>query len=348
MPSSESQLPAPSERRRPTGQTARRPVNLATLGVFALAALGAVHLKYPRPSLASPPFASFLGEGHASGRPSATAFGTSGEVKVRFALPGEGVEYPLEVEGDPATLRYGWIRVGDTALVSEPRPLGGPEVEAPERPGFYHLALVIGPDRQVLDQLSVAVMVPFRDKIGAVLNGYRMGTYLAERFGGSRPAPDGFVEVTASDLKLHVTKHLRVADFVTHDGQENWPKYAAVSPRLLDKIELVVAEIARWHDRDSMTVRIDVKSGFRSPDHNRRIAHAARDSRHQYGDAADIAIDADADGRLTMADARLVALAVEVVERKYPELAGGLGIYSGTRTPYVHIDARGSRVRWRG
>jgi uncharacterized protein YcbK (DUF882 family) len=95
-------------------------------------------------------------------------------------------------------------------------------------------------------------------------------------------------------------------------------------------------------------VNIDVKSGFRSPDHNRRVARAASDSRHQYGDAADIAIDADGDGRLTIADTRLVALAVEIVERRHPELAGGLGIYTSTRTPYVHIDARGSRVRWRG
>jgi uncharacterized protein YcbK (DUF882 family) len=327
---------------------ARKPVNLATLGFFALAALGAVHLKYPMPSLASPPFAAFLGEALFRARPSATAFGASGHVKVRLALPGEAVEYPLEVEGDPETLRYAWVRVGDTTLMHEPRALVGPDVEAPHEAGFYHLALVSGPDRHVLDELSVAVMVPFREKVGAVLNGYRIGTYLAERFGGDRITPEGFLEVNAADLKLHVTKHLRVEDFVVHDSQETWPKYAAVSPRLLDKIELVVAEIARWHGRDSMAVHIDVKSGFRSPEHNRRVRRAASDSRHQYGDAADIAIDADGDGRLTIADARMVALAVEIVERQHPELAGGLGIYTGTRTPYVHIDARGSRVRWRG
>jgi uncharacterized protein YcbK (DUF882 family) len=348
MSSPQPVLPERIDRRRSIpGQSARQPVNLATVAIFALAALGAVHLKYPRPELNAAPFAAFLGDGVANGRPSKTAFGESGKVKVRFALPGETVEYPLDVEGDPTDLTYSWVRVGELDLVSEPRPVAGAEFEAPAAAGFYHLALVNGLSHQVLDQLSVAVLVPFREKVGATLNGYRIGTYVAERV-GTRTAPEGFLEITASDLNLHVTKHLKVSDFVTHDGQRTWPKYAAVSPRLLDKIELVIAEIARWHGRDSMTVMLDVKSGFRSPDHNRRVARAASDSRHQYGDAADIAIDADGDGRITAADARMVGLAVEIVERRHPELAGGLGLYTSTRTPYVHIDARGRAVRWRG
>ena len=342
------QPPRHGERRHNApGHLARKPVNLATLGLFALAAIGAVHLKYPQQSLAKAPFAPFLGGMAPTVRASATAFGASGEVKVRFAMPGESLEYPLEVEGDPTHLSYSWVRAGDTALVSEPRPLVGPDLDVPDRAGFYRLALVTGASQQVLEELSVAVLVPFHAKVGPILNGYRIGTYGADRF-GERKNPEGFLEITARDLELQVTRHLRVADFVTHDRQQTWPKYAAVSPRLLDKIELVVAEIARWQGRESVSVMVDVKSGFRSPDHNRRVARAASDSRHQYGDAADIAIDADGDGRLTRTDTRLVGLAVEIVEGRHPELVGGLGIYLRTRTPYVHIDARGKRVRWRG
>ncbi|HUF66794.1 MAG TPA: D-Ala-D-Ala carboxypeptidase family metallohydrolase [Gemmatimonadaceae bacterium] len=342
------QPPRSGERRHNvTGHPARNPVNLATLSFFALAAIGAVHLRYPQQSLAKAPFAPFLGGMAPTVRTSATAFGASGEVRVRFAMPGESLEYPLEVEGDPTHLSYSWVRAGDTVLVSEPRPLVGPDLDVPDRAGFYRLALVTGASQQVLEELSVAVLVPFHAKVGPVLNGYRIGTYVAERF-GERKNPEGFLEITASDLDLQVTRHLRVADFVTHDRQQTWPKYAAVSPRLLDKIELVVAEIARWQGRESVSVMVDVKSGFRSPDHNRRVARAASDSRHQYGDAADIAIDADGDGRLTRTDTRLVGLAVEIVEARHPELVGGLGIYLHTRTPYVHIDARGKRVRWRG
>jgi uncharacterized protein YcbK (DUF882 family) len=98
-------------------------------------------------------------------------------------------------------------------------------------------------------------------------------------------------------------------------------------------------------------VRLNVVSGFRSPSHNGGLSGAAQDSRHMYGDAADIGIDANNDGRLTEIDARLVAAAAEVVERKYPDLVGGIGLYinaDGGGWPYVHIDVRGRRARWRG
>jgi hypothetical protein len=80
------------------------------------------------------------------------------------------------------------------------------------------------------------------------------------------------------------------------------------------------------------------------------VWRAAGDSRHQYGDAADVAIDADGDGRVTVRDESLVARAVDQVEDEHPELVGGLGLYTSGqyRTPYVHIDARGTRSRWKG
>jgi hypothetical protein len=64
----------------------------------------------------------------------------------------------------------------------------------------------------------------------------------------------------------------------------------------------------------------------------------------------DLSIDADGDGRINSRDLRLITAAVDTVEKYYPDLAGGLGVYSGInfRVPYVHIDARGTRVRWRG
>jgi hypothetical protein len=42
--------------------------------------------------------------------------------------------------------------------------------------------------------------------------------------------------------------------------------------------------------------------------------------------------------------------AVEAVEARHPDLMGGLGLYTIRRysTPYVHIDARGTRARWHG
>ena len=74
---------------------------------------------------------------------------------------------------------------------------------------------------------------------------------------------------------------------------------------------------------------------------------AARDSRHQLGDAIDLAVDANRDGRVNSKDTKLVTMAVDIVERSHPDLVGGMGIYVRNQ-PFVHIDARGIKVRWRG
>ena len=323
-----------------------------TIAAFASAALAVIELHQPAQSLLKKPFET-LAVAQMDVAPSADAFGTSGDVKLRVVLPGERVEYPLEVEGDPSKLAYSWVRTGGDSLASAPLPLGGAELIAPSEPGMYHLALLRDGERRVVDEMTVAVLVPFAEKLGATLNGYKIGTYLAERLGGHHDAPEGFIEVGPNDVDLQVTTHLRVSDFLTHDGQSSWPRYVALEPKLLDKLELVISQVLRMQGRDSTneeSVALDVHSGFRTPSHNVGVRRSARDSRHQYGDAADVAIDANFDGRYTAADSRLVAVAVEMVEQDHPELRGGMGVYTSRRysTPYVHIDARGKRARWRG
>jgi hypothetical protein len=272
-------------------------------------------------------------------------------VKLAFALPGQQISYPLDVHGDPTELQYAWVRNGDTTLSTVPRVLTSDKVYAPAKAGFYRLALLkSGPHREI-EGLTLAVLVPFEEKEGAMLRGYRIGTYIAERVAGRQAPPTGFLEITPADVNLPITKHLRVGDFLNHDQVGVWPSYAAVNPKLLDKLELVIQEIARWHgDKAVADIELDVHSGFRAPEHNQKIRRAARDSQHQYGDAADVAIDANGDGKITAIDSRMVGLAVEIVELKHPDLVGGLGIYTSghSSTNYVHIDVRGRRARWRG
>ena len=326
------------------------------LTVFAAVTAAGAVLQFsspPQPLLQKAPFAALRAREAVPASASADAFGKSGGVNLRVALPSEAVEFPLEVDGDPATVTYSWVRAGSDSLAQPPRPIGA-KLVAPATPGMYHLALVRAGERRIVDEVTVAVMVPFAEKIGATLNGYRIGTYLAERIRGrDAGAPEGFIEVGPGDVELPITRHLRVADFLTHDGQDTWPRYVALDPKLLDKLELVIAEVKRLQgvsDTSRRVLALDVHSGFRTPSHNRGVPRAARDSRHQYGDAADVVIDADFDGRFTAADSRLVALAVEMVEQDHPELKGGMGLYTSRRyrTPYVHIDARGRRARWRG
>jgi uncharacterized protein YcbK (DUF882 family) len=178
-----------------------------------------------------------------------------------------------------------------------------------------------------------------------MVNGYRIGGYPFERLGGERP--QGFIEVTPATQHLRLTPHIALRDFLTHDGQRQWPRYVAVNPLLLDKLELVFGEIARLRGwRDATALRVTVNSGFRTPAYNGGVEGAAFNSRHQYGDAADVVVDADGDGRFTGFDSRLVALAAEMVERRHPELTGGLGLYLNRAQPFVHVDTRGRRARW--
>jgi hypothetical protein len=336
---------------------ARRPRSWLT----AIAAVGAVAavLTYYRPSdsdVASPAElvgvrqrASASAEVEAEVEPMATAragYGRSGDVLVRVALPGQLIEAPVALPVGSGHLRYQWVRAADRSEADVPRFLSsGSGVLAPPQPGIYQLAVGEGETRRVLDELSLAVLVPFSQKFGGTVNGYRLGSWPFERLGGERPL--GFVEVTARTAALPVSRHLRLGDFVTHDGQSQWPRYVVVSPRLLDKIELVVDEIAKLRGiADPMRIRVRVNSGFRTPLHNSGVEGSALNSRHQYGDAADVAIDADGDGRLTAFDSRVVGLAVEMIEKRHPELVGGLGVYVNTRSPYVHVDARGRRARW--
>ena len=102
-----------------------------------------------------------------------------------------------------------------------------------------------------------------------------------------------------------------------------------------------------------------ILSGFRAPYYNERGVGEgmARASRHQYGDAADLIIDSNrdgrmddlsGDGRIDLRDAEVISRAVAEVEKEHPQLAGGLGRYNamGPRGPFAHIDVRGTSARW--
>ncbi len=278
------------------------------------------------------------------------ARGLSGEVQMQFVRAGERLHFPLQVRGSSVGFTYQWVRVGSDEPGDVARPIDSDTLLAPLEAGFYELVVTRSGMQQRLVSPRLAVLVPFELKLGSTLNGYQIGRYPAEWSRDQAERPDGFAEVYEAQLDLPLTRHLKVRDFITHDAQTMWPRYVAIDPRVLDKIELVMVELARRRGEKSIDFKIEVHSGFRTPLHNSVVEGSARDSRHLYGDAADVVIDADGDGRMTIFDAYRVESAVEWVERTHPELAGGLGVYSSSRfsKPYCHIDARGERKRWRG
>jgi hypothetical protein len=207
---------------------------------------------------------------------------------------------------------------------------------------------------------SFITMLPFTEKVNGRLGGYRMGFWPAERWGvrGDRYTnPSGFIRVTRDNQDMLVSEHFRLRDFLTHDQQNVWPKYLVLREDLVDKLELVIADLEA---HGTPVRRMVVMSGFRTPQYNDRGVGAggrAKDSRHQYGDAADVFVDNDGDGRMDdlnrdgrvdTRDAQVLIDAAERVERAHPDLLGGAGRYRANQAhgPFAHIDVRGYRARW--
>ncbi len=253
--------------------------------------------------------------------------GRSRKLRARFLSPTRAAGIPLlrELFGDSAVSRAGVYAANDTG-------------------GSFHFI----------------TMRPFTDKVQGRIGSYRIGFFPSEKRAVRTAAyrnPDGFLEVTALNQDTPISEHFRLRDFLTHDQATVWPKYLVLREPLVDKLELVLSELR------SMGVpanRLRVMSGFRTPQYNQQGVGAGgrvQDSRHQYGDAADVYVvngdrdwmsDLNRDGRVDTRDAKVLAQAAENVEREHPDLTGGVGIYKATSAhgPFVHIDVRGTRARW--
>ncbi len=210
------------------------------------------------------------------------------------------------------------------------------------------------------DSFALVTLRAFGSKHGEYVNGYRVGLWPAERWIMARNYfnPDGFIEVTPETATLRLSRHFVLGEFVTHDQESVWPKYVVLEPKLIDKLELILEDLAaHGHPSDHPVIL----SGFRAPYYNERGEGEgmARASRHQYGDAADLVIDEDGDGRMddlngdgksNLGDVRPITSGIARLEARFPDLVGGLGTYAamGPRGPFVHVDVRGTDARWEG
>jgi uncharacterized protein YcbK (DUF882 family) len=213
-----------------------------------------------------------------------------------------------------------------------------------------------------VDGLRVVTLTPLSARRNGRIGLYYIGRWPTE--GGRAPSPAyapprGLIEVTRETQDTPVSAHLRLRDYLTHDQAKVWPKYVVISPRNVDKVELVLADLER---RGTPARGVHVMSGFRTPQYNRAggdVGGRAGMSRHMFGDATDFWIDNDGDGRMDdinrdgrhdIGDAKAICDAVDRVEREHPELVGGCGHYPATAAhgPFTHIDARGYRARWVG
>jgi uncharacterized protein YcbK (DUF882 family) len=238
-------------------------------------------------------------------------------------------------------------------------------------PGVYPFEWPEGwPASQTTKGASIILLTPYSEKREGRIGSYVLGSWPNEGGAKTPPAaakyasskaeyglPRGFIKVTKATASARVSEHFRLGDFLTKDQPNVWPKYLVLDLRLVDKLELLIDAL---REAGHPVKSLHVMSGFRTPAYNaKEVGPGNRSaiSRHQYGDAADVYPDDDGkgrmddlnrDGKVDLVDARIVAEAAESVEKKFPDLAGGIGIYPATAAhgPVVHVDTRGTRARW--
>jgi Peptidase M15 len=230
---------------------------------------------------------------------------------------------------------------------------------APQVPGLYDLR-IDGPAATDPITLHVFVMVPASEVRDGLLNGYHIGTYPSKPLNGNpiyRP-PSGFIEVTKANQDTKVSPHFRLKQFVCkEDPTTRFPKYVVLEEGLPLELEAI---LERVNTLGFHVNTLHVMSAFRTPYYNHGIGDV-RYSMHQWGSAADIYIDkADRgqmddlnhDGRIDVDDAKYLYDAIEqmLAEPPYVKLQGGMGLYPATTAhpPFVHVDVRGVKARWRG
>jgi hypothetical protein len=277
----------------------------------------------------------------AADEPAAPWRGRSGALKVLLAAPGEALPLP-QGQG----LRFVPLREGGA-------PIEALAATAPLAAGAYRVQVQREDGWQPLEALVVTRVAHRYQE--PKLNGYHIGRHPGFGRGGAYEPPELFVEVTAEDRDLRVSESFRLGQFLTKDQASVWPKYLPLDLRLVDKLELVLSELRA---QGIPARNVHVMSGYRTPHYNGPGGSGrAKLSRHTYGDAADIWVDDDGDGRMDdlngdgqidSRDADVIRAAAERVEQRYPELQGGVGVYRSNRHhgPFAHIDVRGRPARW--
>ena len=281
--------------------------------------------------------------------------GLSGALRVTVAAPGERVAYGGVPWDRRVPFEYRWVPELGPRAKRSPFVPHGQGFRVPSQAGAWRLELRRGSEIAKTDLVVLATVPAARLRKGR-LNGYHIGRYPVDR---SMPSeyqpPSGFIEVTQANQHLFVSDHFQLRQFLTKDQGRVWPKYVVLDLRLVDKLELLLRELSAAH---APAKTLHVMSGYRTPQYNGRGGKGrARLSRHMYGDAADVWIDGDGDGRMDdlngdgkhdVSDAQVLVSAVERLEQQYPELTGGAAAYEATRAhgPFVHVDARGRPARW--
>ena len=123
---------------------------------------------------------------------------------------------------------------------------------------------------------------------------------------------------------MKITHNFNLSEFASKDG-------STIPSDLLPNIQSLAKNLEVL--RGYFGKPIHINSGYRSPEHNKKIGGAAK-SQHLLGNAADIYING------------ILPIEIyKVIEKLIDEgnmIEGGLGLYK----TFVHYDIRGVKSRW--
>ncbi len=261
------------------------------------------------------------------------------------AMPGDTIRFQSHEEGKTLLLL-----TADSLKHNDRN--GGVNWVAPSRHGIYEHIVKTAAGTHLV---KVFVMRSL-DEIRVTSPHFAIGNYPAKPYNNLEAYlnPRGMIEVTEENQETWVSEHFQLRDFLTNQ-QASFPKYVIISPKLIYKLELIFQKL---NEKKIPTQKLNILSGYRTPYYNGKIGNG-RNSRHVYGDAADIFVDNDADqrmddinqdGKINLEDAKLLASVIDEIDRDaaYQWLTGGMGVYQKTssHSEFVHTDARGTLIRW--
>lgn len=265
------------------------------------------------------------------------AFLTPGEtMKIETVFEDEKAEYSIESENGEITYLnknvWKWT--------------------APEAKGIYRVT-VREINRMDSITLNCIVMVPFSELKNGYIGKYRIGDY-PKSSNKLYNLPDGFIEVTKENEMTLVTPHYKLKDFLCKQAGD-YPKYIVLKERGILKLQMIHNYL---NGIGINFKRFSFISGYRTPFYNHSIGNV-RNSRHVFGDAYDIYIDDDGNGRMDdlngdgvsdKKDVRFLYNKINGIfaQAWYKPFIGGLGLYGPNRrrTGFIHMDSRGYRARW--
>ncbi len=262
---------------------------------------------------------------------------------VLVASPGESVHLGMDSS----------LEVSMAGAPAGAREAGGWLLQVPVEPGLYPLRVSGGAGEM---RINLLVTVPATEIVDGRLNGYRMGPAPPgnPRLAKFYSPPTGFIEVTEDMLDLQLTPHFQLRQFLCKQ-RSGYPKYLALRESLLVLLEGLLGAV---RERGYAVDTFGVISAYRTPWYNRKIDNVAN-SRHVYGDAMDLFVDADGDGKMDdlnrdgrrdKADVELLAGIAEayMAGSGQQQLHGGVGRYrkNARHGGFVHVDTRGFSARW--